>query len=248
MAFKRSLYQSDSKIPHQLSRTRVENFIKCPRCFYLEEKFGVKRPSLPGFSLNIAVDELLKKEFDIHRAKKSVHPLMKAYGVDALPVDHQNLRQWRINFQGIRTLHRPTNFELSGAIDDLWINSKNEYCVVDYKATATTKEISLEDEYKQGYKLQAEFYQWLLRQNGLKVSDTAYFVFCNGLKDKAAFDGKLEFDLSIIKHKGNASWVEPTLQKIKACLDCDDVPPASEKCELCGYVKNATQNPPDKLF
>jgi hypothetical protein len=30
--------------------------------------------------LNIAVDELLKKEFDLHRAEGTKHPLMEQYG------------------------------------------------------------------------------------------------------------------------------------------------------------------------
>ena len=211
--------------------------MKCQRCFYLQEKFGINPPGLPGFSLNIAVDELLKREFDIHRAKGQPHPLMKSYGIDAIPVHHKELVLWRNNFKGIRIVHQPTNLELFGAIDDLWLNKKGQYCVVDYKATSTSKEISLDDEYKQGYKLQAEFYQWLMRQKGFKVSDTAYFVFCNGLKDKTAFDAKLEFDLSIIKHEGNDSWVSPTILKIKKCLDSDEIPKASSKCELCGYAQ-----------
>ncbi len=232
-------YDKKLSVPYTLSRTRIENFLHCPRCFYLEERFGITRPGLPGFSLNQAVDELLKKEFDIHRARGEAHPLMKAYKIEAIPIDHQELSLWRQNFQGIRVLHKPTNLELFGAIDDLWKNSKDEYCVVDYKATSTSQEISLDDKYKQGYKKQAEFYQWLLRQKGLKVSATAYFVFCNGIRDKKAFDGKLDFELSIIEHCGNDSWVEPTIFEIKKCLDSDKAPLAAFDCELCGYAKKA---------
>jgi CRISPR/Cas system-associated exonuclease Cas4 (RecB family) len=233
----KQLYHKKLTKPYVLSRTRIENFLKCPRCFYLQEKYGINPPSLPGFSLNSAVDELLKKEFDRHRAQGTPHPLMKKYGIAAIPAPHKELELWRNNFKGIRVIHQPTNFELFGALDDLWINQNNEYYVVDYKATATNKEISLEDEYKQNYKLQAEFYQWLLRQRGLKVSDIAYFIFCNGKKDKETFNGRLEFELTILEHKGDTSWVEPTLMKIKECLNSEEIPPPSEKCELCQYVK-----------
>lgn len=233
------LYKKNLDQAYSLSRTRVENFLKCPRCFYLQERFGINPPSMPGFSLNNAVDALLKKEFDIHRTKGEAHPLMNAYGVEAIPINHEELDLWRHNFTGIRYLHQPTNLELFGAIDDLWRNKAGEYCVVDYKATSTEKEISLDDEYKQGYKLQAEFYQWLLRQKGYNVSNVAYFVFCNGLKDKEAFDGKLEFDLSIIEYLGNDSWVEPTVIEIKKCLESDSVPQSSNNCELCNYVNLA---------
>jgi len=164
-------------------------FLKCPRCFYLEQRLGIKIPSGPSFALNSAVDCLLKKEFDLRRAKKDIHPLMKHYGIDAIPAAHANLELWRSNFKGIRTIYQPANFELYGAIDDLWINSTGEYHIVDYKATSTTQAISLEDQWKQWYKIQVEFYQWLFRQNGFKVNNTAYFVFANAIKDRTAFDG-----------------------------------------------------------
>ena len=54
--------------------------------------------------------------------------------------------------------------------------------VVDYKATSSaTKGPSLDDDWKIQYKRQADVSQWLARRQGLKVSDTAYFVYANGL-------------------------------------------------------------------
>ncbi len=224
----------------RLSRSKVDLFLECPRCFWLDQKMGIKRPSLPGFSLNLAVDFLLKKEFDIHRDKKQAHPLMTTYGIEAIPIDHEELNNWRNNFKGISYFHPKSGLELFGSIDDLWQNSKKEFIVVDYKATATTKAISLEDEYKQGYKKQAEFYQWLLRKKGFKVSDIAYFVFCNGLKDKEAFDGKLEFDLSILAYQGDDAWVEPTILEIKKLLNSKKVPSPSDTCEYCAFTERVS--------
>ena len=47
-----------------------------------------------------------------------------------------------------------------------------------------------------------EIYQWLLRQNGFTVSDTGYWVYANASKDKAAFDWKLQFDLTVVASDG----------------------------------------------
>lgn|GEM_PF-56117 len=237
--FKKKPYDPASKTPFALSRSKVDMFLKCPRCFYLEQRLGIKIPSGPGFSLNNAVDHLLKKEFDIRRAQGMSHPLMEAYGIDAVPAMHENLEIWRENFKGIRVLHEATNFEMFGAIDDLWINSKGEYHIVDYKATSTTHEISLDDQYKKWYKIQAEFYQWLFRARDFKVSNIAYFVFANATKDRKAFDAKLEFEVTIIPHNGDDGWVEPALMKMKDCLESNDPPPAGDGCEYCQYVKKA---------
>jgi len=236
---KSNLYRPHSPEPFKVSRSKIDLFLECPRCFYLDRVRGVGRPPSYPFNLNAAVDTLLKQEFDVHRAQGTQHPLMEKYGIDAIPIPHEDLDQWRHNFTGIQYLHAPTNLLIFGAIDDLWQNSKGEYIVVDYKATSTSQEISLDDEYKKWYKIQAEFYQWLLRQKGFKVSNTAYFIFCNGLRDKKAFDAKLEFDLSIIQYSGDDSWVEPTILKIKKTLDSDQVPQASPECELCNYVEKA---------
>src|SRR6056297_1940583 len=163
-----------------LSRSKIDLFLKCPRCFYIDNKLGTKRPPGYPFNLNRAVDELLKKEFDILREKRETHKLIEEYGVDARPVAHEKLDEWRDNFKGVRYDHESTGLTVSGAIDDLWINSDDEYIVVDYKATSKNEEITdLDKDWQDSYKRQMEVYQWLLRQNGYPVSNTGYFVYCN---------------------------------------------------------------------
>ena len=111
--------------------------------------------------------------------------------------------------------------------------------VVDYKATSKKGEVSIDADWQDGYKKQIEFYQWLLRGNGFKVSDTGYFVYCNGLKNNDVFDNKLEFKTKLIPYQGNDQWVEPTLRDIKECLLSDTTPDPSEKCEYCKYVSES---------
>ncbi|MBD3329894.1 hypothetical protein GF354_00005, partial [Candidatus Peregrinibacteria bacterium] len=172
----RNLYDPSSKEPFKLSRSKIDLFVECPRCFYIDRRLGTGRPPGYPFSLNSAVDALLKKEFDTHRAAQSAHPLMDAYGIDAVPFEHEKIDEWRENFKGVQFLHETINFIITGAVDDVWINPQKELIVVDYKATAVNKEVTLEDEWKDGYKRQMEVYQWLLRQNGFTVNDTGYFV------------------------------------------------------------------------
>lgn len=233
----KNLYQPGAREPFSLSRTKIELFLECPRCFYLDRRLGVGRPPGFPFALNSAVDTLLKKEFDIHRAKNMRHPLMEKYGVDAVPVDHKDLTEWRHNFTGVRFLHKPTNLLIFGAIDDLWINSKGEYIVVDYKATSKDGKIEeLDKEWQEGYKRQMEIYQWLLRQNGYKVSDIGYFVYANGRADKKAFDAKLEFNITLIPYRGNDAWVESAIKRAHQCLNGDKIPPANMDCDYCNYI------------
>ncbi len=222
----------------KLSRSKIDLFLGCPRCFYYDRRLGVARPPGFPFSLNAAVDALLKKEFDAHRTPDKIHPLLAKYGVDAKPVANENLDKWRHNFTGVQFLHKPTNFLVFGAIDDLWQNSKGEFIVVDYKATAKKEEIKeLDKDWQDGYKRQMEIYQWLLRQNGYNVSGTGYFVYCNGIADAEAFDAKLEFRITLIPYKGDDSWVEKAILNIHKCLNSDEIPEPDSECDYCNYVK-----------
>ena len=89
------LYIPGSPTPFKISRTKIDLFFKCPKCFYLDRVCGIAQPPGYPFSLNAAVDRLLKKEFDLHRAKHTSHPLMKAYGLDAVPFDDPRMNPWR---------------------------------------------------------------------------------------------------------------------------------------------------------
>lgn len=235
----RNVYDPKSLKPFRISRSKIDLFLECPRCFYLDRRLGLGRPSMPGFSLNSAVDALLKKEFDLLRKKGQKHELMNKYGLDAVPFQHKDLPIWRddvYKYEGAKVLHKATNLEICGIVDDIWINKKEELIIVDYKSTSTNQEISLEDEYKQGYKKQLEIYQWIFRQLGFRVCRTGYFIFANADKNLPKFDGKLNFEVTLIPHEGDDSWVEPTIFEMKECLE-GKMPPKSQTCEYCTYRK-----------
>ena len=166
---------------------------------------------------------------------------MVKHGIDAIPFNHPDLEEWRQNFKGLQVLHKASNLILTGAVDDLWINPAGELIVVDYKATSTSRQISLDEEYRQSYKNQMEIYQWLLRSMGFEVSNTGYFLYCNGNSSKDRFDGYLEFSMEILPYDGNDIWVEPTLIEIRKCLEGDTLPKFTESCNFCRYwmaIKN----------
>ena len=240
--YRKKLYDPNAKEVFKVSRSKIDLFLECQRCFYLDRRVGVSRPQGFPFNLNRAVDTLLKKEFDIHRKQQTPHPLMDTYGVEAVPFQHEKMDVWRENFTGVETHHTPTNFVVFGAVDDIWVNKDKELIVVDYKATSKDGEVTLDAEWQDGYKRQMEVYQWLLRQNEFKVNYTGYFVYANGKRDREAFDGKLEFDIKLIPYIGNTDWIEKTLLDMKKCLD-GELPKSSPNCEYCKYineVKNAS--------
>ena len=124
------IYSSNLKEPYKLSRSRIENFCRCKRCFYLEEKLGVSRPSQFPFNLNNAVDELLKIEFDNFRGTEENHPLILENGIDAKPFEHPEIENWRTRNKGIGFLDSETNLYFYGLVDDVWISTINEKLIL----------------------------------------------------------------------------------------------------------------------
>jgi hypothetical protein len=236
----RNIFKPDASKPFKLSRTKLENFVKCPRCFYIDRRLGVGQVQGPPFNINLAIDHLLKKEFDEYRESGEPHPLMRDAGIDAVPCQHEKLDLWRENFQGVQVQHEATNLLITGAIDDLWVTPAGQHIVVDYKATSKDSPVSLDASWQDQYKRQMEIYQWLLRGSGLEVSNTGYFVYCNGRRSEPRFSHRVEFDISMIPYVGNDSWVDSCITDAHACLVSDEIPTVTWNCNYCTYYSAVT--------
>ena len=241
-------YQPGQTAPFKVSRSKIELFTQCPRCFWLDVRLKITRPNSPPFNINKAIDELFKKEFDVHRAAGTQHPLQIKFNISAKPYQHEEMDTWRENFVGIFTTHEPTNLHVFGAVDDVWVNEAGELIVVDYKATAKDKEITSLGPvggWQDSYRRQMEVYQWLLRANGHKVSNTGYFVYANGDASKDSFNDRVEFRTNVFPHEGTDNWVEPTLLKMKECMD-GEMPAMGQAamggdCDFCTYARQRTE-------
>jgi len=213
----------------KLSRSKIELFQDCPRCFWLDMKNGIKRPPPAPYTINTAIDGLLKQEFDVHRENGTVHYLIKQYNINAIPYKCEQINAWRHNFTGVQFHHKPTDFLVFGAVDDVWVNPVGELIVVDYKATGANQH----QIYPQ-YKRQMEVYQWLFLQNKFKVSKTGYFLFAKVNKEGGFAEGKLSFDLFIEPLEGDCSWVEGAITGARKIID-GAMPALKTDCPYCQF-------------
>lgn len=220
----------------KLSRSKVELFVDCPRCFYTDQVKKIPRPPGFPFSLNNAVDQLLKKEFDTFRATNQMHPLQASSGLSFKPAQDDRLDQWRDAFAGgISYDHPEHGCKYYGAIDDLWVNEEGEYAVVDYKATAALRPVSELPAWADGYRRQLSFYSWLLKKNGTPMLNTGYLVYATASTAREAFNNRLEFDLNLVPVDLDDSWVDPTLDQLQALLKSETAPQGNENCKFCRY-------------
>ena len=224
----------------KLSRSTVEKYISCPRCCVLDKKYQIRPPSLP-FTLNIAVDNLCKNEFDYYRRIQEPHPLCIENDVDAVPFKHKKLDLWRSNFQGIRYKSVEFGYDFGGAIDDVWQKRNGDLIIVDVKATSKSNfdwsETFKKYEYPKAYKRQLEMYQWLFKKNGFPVAEEAYLLYFNGRKNEEFFNKQLKFDVHFIKLSCCTSWVESKIIDTVNLLRSESFPQPSLSCEQCNYLK-----------
>jgi hypothetical protein len=230
-----------SVITDKLSRTAIEQFIRCPRCFYLERRMGLKPPSMVPLTLAVATDALLKNEFDIVRKTGESHPLWERHGLKVRAFQHPDIDNWRSNFKGLRFTHPTTGMIIYGAVDDIWLDQNTgKLHIVDYKSTSKQGDPSIDKGgWGDAYKRQMEIYQWIFRKSGFDVSDLGYFLYVNGRKDHDFYneklDGIMHFDTTLIPYEGNADWVESKVIEAVECLKGDVIPTGVEDCDNCRY-------------
>ena len=233
---------NDKKKPFRLSRGKFSDFLTCKRCFYLEQVKGLKNLDTIPFTLNNAVDDLVKKEFDYHRKKQTPHPLMKKYKINAVPFQHDDIEKWQDSkSRGIQYEHPSLNLKLTGGIDDVWENKKTgKLIMADYKAQSKPAERKidgyLEDAYHQGYKLQLDFYRYLFEKNGFEVQTTAYFVVYNATLERDNFKNKLEFTADLVPYETDSSHIEEKVIEMKKLMDGKKIPPSTPHCQNCNYI------------
>ena len=252
MSRHRGVYKPEHPEPYEVSRSRIEAFINCPACFWLDRVKGVKFPGIPPFLLNSATDTLLKKDFNKYRDLQKPHPFMERNGLGHLvPFQHEDFETWTKSLQlGLKTYHEKSNLIIGGGLDDVWHDPKtNELFIVDYKSTAGKRTedlsklepINLRGRYKEAYKRQMDMYQWILKgimkekAQDYKVSNTGYFVYVNG--DQHFEDGMLRdevnkadmsFEVQLLSYEGSDYWVEEKILELKACLEQDTCPEHSQ--------------------
>jgi len=248
MARHRGTYKPENLLPYELGRSRIQGFVDCQACFYLDRVKGVPIPSLYGWPLNTATDVLLKKDFDEYRNRQESHPFLIKKGLSHLiPFQHEDFQKWTVATQlGLNTVHEETNLKVGGGLDDVWLNTEtNQIHVVDYKSTSSGREdsvITLDD--RPYIKTQIEFYQWVLFKNGFDVSATGYVLYVDG--DRFTPGGMLGedaatmlFKVSLLDFEGNTDWVEPVLFEIRDALDSRTSPEHKPECPYGTYLNKA---------
>ena len=240
---KSSIYQPNQSDDFKISRGKFSDFLTCKKCFYMDRVVGLDAPGTPGWTLNETTDLLLKKEFDECRTLQKPHRLFTANGLDHfVPFEHPDMDKWRDSLRhGLIARFGETNIILTGGVDDIWQDTKSGNLIVaDYKSQANFRPLDpesyLSDVYHESYKVQMDFYAFLLKEMGFSVGPTAYFLVCNADRSADGFYGKMDFSETLIPYEWDTGWISNKVQEMIDVMNTVNIPPTNPSCKNCAYA------------
>lgn len=219
----------------RLSPSKINAFLDCPRCFWMEHNRGLKKPrgimsSLPG-----GIDGLVKTYMDGHRVAGTLPPELKQLKGNYVLYNNQgNLMRWRNWRSGLAYRFEKYDITLSGALDDLLMTPDEKYFApfdIKTKGKATTREDAVKY-----YSNQMNCYGLMLDKNGMKISGRAYLLYYH--PTKATGDG-LTFARQLVELDVDPGAAAENCIKVKQCLESPDSPPLNPGCEYCNYIEMA---------
>ncbi len=217
----------------QLSPNSLNLFLECPHCFWLYKNMGIKRPPQYPYVLNLAVDALLKEEFDTYRSKKIPHPLLKESNIKAHLFKNQKLlNQWRSNLAGIRYFDEDLQATLFGVVDDILEFEDGKLAPLDYKSTG-----NLITKVYDRFQFQLDTYTFLLEKNGYDTAKKGYIAFYIVDKSRGFID-RLPFRKEIIEIETNPLDIYDIFKDAVIVLRKETPPEHSIDCRFKEWLDN----------
>ena len=227
----------------RLSKSSLEKFRSCPKCFWLEKNQGLKQPDGIRAGVPMGIDRVLKGHYDSYRVTRSVPPELKGqipgglYPGDRISMG--DLRNWR---KGLTVVF--DGFELSTAMDDLLFNpATGIYNVIDAKSKA---KLTDEKDTKKYYQTQADAYDWALNENGYKTDGDCFFAYYSPVSVDPGLVGPLvpfRWNCQVIKIVAEHDSIKSLLVSAGKCLE-SSLPEPSKDCGYCQFVADRTAMEP----
>ena len=230
-----SYFKKEMK-PIKISRSKIELFLDCPRCFWLEVKKKIKRPEkFTATHLGNKYDPFLKKVFDEYRRQNKKPKELEEFDFE-LYKDYQKLEIWRK--KGVEYFHPEHKIIYYGEIDDLLIKENKYLIPFDFKTT-----LSKEFQVYESYKRQLEIYGYLLKKQGEEVLNLGVFYVVR-VDINENFE-KIEERKIVILENLNYEIYDEVLEKLKETYFSLQEPEPSENCPFClrdFQIKNLYKN------
>jgi len=211
--------------PLKLSRSKLDEFLLCPRCFWLDIH-GKGPPAGIPMGIYIVIDSLQKKYYDKYRSK-GLPPMLK----NKLPfklADEKLVNNFRKN---IEFRDDDLNAILFGKMDDCFVDDEGKLVVIDNKTSSGEPS----EEFEESYKFQLETYAFLLKKNGFKVNENGYLIYYI-IDRESDFENGIKFKVKPKKFKLNTEHIHEIFREAVLTARSPNPPKAHEECEMCLWL------------
>jgi len=215
----------------KLTPSGLYTYEECPACFWIEQHIG-RPPSLP-LRLNDAMDEKLKKRYDVFRQQGNLPPEISSLRLRGIKLfdNLEKLNQWRTNKTALSYTNKKIGYLLEGKLDEVFINDRGELMPADFKASGDEPGI---DKQKY-YRLQLHAYALMLKKRGYKVGKKAYLLHYF-TKDRNDTSLAMEFKSHIDEVEIDLIAFEKILKKMVELLN-SNFPGADKICKKCLWAE-----------
>ena len=203
-----------------LSASSLNLYLECPRCFWLQQNRGLRRPRMPFPSIATGLDSIVKKYFDEYRGKNFLPPILqekiKGRLIDILPKTLW-YNSWELNAS------------LQGRLDECIVDEEGFYLALDHKTRASSP-----SSIHEAFQFQLDIYTFLLEKNNLKTRNLAFLVYY--IPEEGLLHNGFPFKAEVKEVETNPQRAESIFREAIQLLR-GDLPASSSECEFCNWAR-----------
>jgi len=203
-----------------LSHSALEELHRCPRCFWLSYKEGIRQPEGIQSRLANRFDIILKKYFDSYRVKGKLPPLVDGKIKGRL----QNPFRERYYFQF------DDDYGFYGKLDECLIDEQGFHIPVDFKTASSDPR---EKETLSAYQNQIDEYLFLMEENGKKVANFGYLIYFFPEMSVELTNG-FPMVIHIVKIERKVKDIKKRIEAAIKILQ-GPIPKSSPECVFCNW-------------
>ncbi len=205
-----------------LSHTGIESLERCPRCFWLLYKKGIRQPEGIVSRLANRFDHVLKNYFNAFRGTNELPPMIegKIKGVLQNP------------FQEIYFVRIDQKYGFKGLLDECIVDDNGYHMPLDFKTSSSDPR---ERETLSAYQSQIDAYLFILKQNSKKVANHGYLMYVYPDEGKALHNG-FPMVIHLKKLEGDPTRTAEKISKAINILE-GEIPSPSPTCPFCQYIE-----------
>ncbi len=203
-----------------LSHTGIEGMERCPRCFWLLYRKGVRQPEGIVSRLANRFDKVLKNYFDTFRGTNDLPPMIEEKIKGTLQNPFTETYFVRID----------AKYGFLGKLDECIISPEGLHIPFDFKTSSSDPR---EKETLPAYQSQIDAYLFILKQNGKNIADYGYLMYVYPDEGKKLHDG-FPMIIHLTKLQGDPKRTAEKISRAISVLE-GEIPQANPDCPFCKY-------------